>query len=310
MNQVGQVAVQSIKRRWLVGCLSLSIGGPVMACCLFGLISVVLPELDKLSSGDQSADSPLLLLMLGVGLIAGMLIIPAISMAFIIQKRANMLDSIFLPIGLQGSMYMIVGRHYWGLLNNRAVDIYIYRGPTLELRVSANSQTRVQILPQKTIPVQISGVLNKRPMQINDMLLSEYAVYAEDETWTKQLLTQPNLPEILQSLMAGHADWAIFRHVEIQPNEVLLYLHRSKQLFVKADQFTAVQAWLNDLAALASLLEALPPPLIQAEAIQGVSRTERQKRSKFLLTAVLAILIVLPICLIGVGVLTYFLVSQ
>jgi nitric oxide reductase large subunit len=71
-----------------------------------------------------------------------------------------------------------------------------------------------------------------------------------------------------------------------------------------------VQAWLNDLAALASLLEALPPPLIQAEAIQGVSRTERQKRSKFLLTAVLAILIVLPICLIGVGVLTYFLVSQ
>jgi hypothetical protein len=109
--------------------------------------------------------------------------------------------------------------------------------------------------------------------------------------------------------MTGHADWAIFRHVEIQPNEVLLYLHRSKQLFVKADQFTAVQAWLNDLAALASLLETLPPPLIQAEAIQGVSRAERQKRSKFLLTAVLAILIILPICLIGVGVLTYFLVS-
>jgi hypothetical protein len=263
MNQVGQVAIQSINRRWLVGCLSLSIGGPVMACCLFGLISVVLPELDKLSSGNQSADSPLLLLILGVGLIAGMIIIPAISMGFVIQKRANMLDSIFLPLGLQGSMYMIVGRHYWGLLNNRAVDIYIYRGPTLEIRVSAHSQTRVQILPQKTIPVQISGILNKRPMQINDMLLREYAVYTEDETWTKQLLTQPSLPEILQSLMTGHADWAIFRHVEIQPNEVLLYLHRSKQLFVKADQFTAVQAWLNDLAALASLLETLPPPLIQ-----------------------------------------------
>lgn len=309
MNQLGQVAIQSIKRRWLVGCLSLSIGGPVTACCLLGLISVVLPELDKLGSGNQSADSPLLLLILGVGLIAGMIIIPAISMGFVIQKRANMLDSIFLPLGLQGSMYMIVGRHYWGLLNNRAVDIYIYRGPTLEIRVSAHCQTRVQILPQKTIPVQISGILNKRPMQINDMLLREYAVYAEDETWTKQLLTQPSLPELLQSLMTGHADWAIFRHVEIQPNEVLLYLHRSKQLFVKADQFTAVQAWLNDLAALASLLETLPPPLIQAEAIQGVSRAERQKRSKFLLTAVLAILIILPICLIGVGVLTYFLVS-
>jgi hypothetical protein len=276
MNQVGHVAVQNIKRRWLVGCLILLIGGPVMACCLVGLFTFVLPELDKFVSSDPSGNPPLLLLVLGVILIAGMIIAPSIAMGFVIQRRANMLDSIFLPLGLQGSMYMVVGHHYWGVINHRAVDVYIYRGPTMEIRVYAKSKARVQILPGKSLPVQISGVVKKQPMQGTHPQMSAYAIYADDEAWTQQLLAQPGMPEILQSLMAGHADWAVFRHVEIQPNEVLLYLHRSKQIFVKADQFIAVQAWISSLAALATLLEALPDPTIEAEPNRGLSREERQ----------------------------------
>lgn len=309
MKQVGHVAVQDVKRRWWVGCLSLVIGVPLVACCLFGLLAVVLPELDKFASSDQSANLPLLLLVIGMILIAGMIIVPVIAMWFVIQRRANMLDSIFLPLGLQGAMYMMVGRHYWGDINGRAVDVYIYRGPTMEIRISSRGRARVQILPGDSLPVQISGVLNKHPMQTNAAQMAGYAIYADDEAWAQQLLAQPGLPDILQSLISGHADWAIFRHVEIQPGEVLLYLHRSKQMFVKANQFTAVQAWIGSLTALAETLEALPDPAIPAEPIHGISREERQKRSKFLLVAVLGILILLPVCLIGVGVLAYFLVG-
>jgi len=188
MNQVGHVAVQNIKRRWLVGCLILLIGGPVMACCLVGLFTFVLPELDKFVSSDPSGNPPLLLLVLGVILIAGMIIAPSIAMGFVIQRRANMLDSIFLPLGLQGSMYMVVGHHYWGVINHRAVDVYIYRGPTMEIRVYAKSKARVQILPGKSLPVQISGVVNKQPMQGTHPQMSAYAIYADDEAWTQQLV--------------------------------------------------------------------------------------------------------------------------
>jgi hypothetical protein len=303
MNQVGHVAVQSLKRRWWVGCLTALMGGPAMACCLLGLFAVVLPELDRFASSDLSANLPGLLLVLGVTLIAGMIVVPAVAMWVVIRRRANMLDSIFLPLGLQGSMYMLVGRHYWGVVHGRVVDVYIYRGPTMEIRVYAASKTRAQILPGESLPVRIGGVLNKQPMPVAHPQMRGYAIYADDETWMQQLLAQRGMPEIMQTLLAGYADWAIFRHVEIQPNEVLLYLHRSKHMWIKADQFVAAQVWIGSLAALATALETLPDPAIQAGPNRGLSREERQKRSKVLLAGVLGIVVLLPICLIGVGIL-------
>ena len=310
MNQVGQVVIQNTKQRLWVGCLTLLIGVPLIACCLLAFFSVVLPELETVNAGNQSGSMPMLLLGLGIVLVLIMLLVPIIAVGFVTQKRARMLDSIFRPFGLQGQMYLLIGRHYWGEVDGRRVDIYLYRGPTLEIRLSSHSKTRVQIYSDKALPSKISGFLHKNPMLLDKTPWADYAVYAEDENWTRVLMNQPAMPEIIHSLMNNNQDWAIFRHVEIQPDEVLLYLHRSKELFIRAGQFSTVQTWLKNLADLAAAAEMLPAPSVQSTPLPGLSHQEREKKSKFLLIAVLTILIGLPICLVGIGILAYFLAQN
>lgn len=309
MNQIGNVVVTNTKRRALVGCLTLLIGVPIMACCLILLGTVVFPGLDTLAVGDNADILTYILPLVAVLLLFMLIVIPAGVFLFIIRNRAKILDSIFKPLGLQGEMYMLVGRHYWGNLAGRSLDVYINRGPTLEIHLSSHSQTRVQVLPTISLPVKISGVLNKRPMVISNPQLSKYAIYADDESWAQELFMDAAIISALQSLMFEHADWAIFRHVEIQPNDVLLYLHRSRQLFTKRDQFEAAQAWMKALQTVADKIDNQPAPGTKKLPAVNTSRQARQKKSKYLNYALIAILIGMPLCMVSIGILAYVLVS-
>ena len=309
MNQIGNVVVTDTKRRLLVGCLTLLVGVPIMACCLILLGTVVFPGLDSMAAGDNADMLSYILPLVGVLFLFMIIVIPVGVFLFITRNRAKMLDSIFQPLGLQGEMYMLVGRHYWGAIDGRSLDVYIYRGPTMEIHLSSQSQTRIQILPTVSMPVKISGVFNKHPMENLNPQLSKYAIYAEDESWAQALLSDIAVITALQSLMFEHADWAIFRHVEIQPNEVLLYLYRSKQLFTKRDQFKTVQAWMKALQTVADAIDSQPAPAKKTLPAKDTSRQARQKKSKYLNYALIAILIGMPLCMIGIGILAYLLVS-
>ncbi len=309
MNQVGQVVSQNIKHRLMVGCISLIIGVPVSVCCLLVLFTVVLPQMESLSMNGQQSNIPLILLIAGGFVLSGLIILPVVVMFFVIRKRATMLDTVFFPLGFQGKMYLLVGRHYWGRFGDREVEIYIYRGPTMEIRILAQSRTRIQIIRKGTIPVKISGILQKNPLVLTNPQLSSYAVYADDEAWAQQFLSDLSIFPALESLMVGHVDWAVFRHLEIQPGQVTLFLHRSKNMYLNSGQFSAVQPWLIALSTLAARIESLAQPERNSQPVRGFSRAERLKRSQIQFVVILGILIGMPLCMVTLGILTYLLVS-
>lgn len=309
MNQVGQVVSQNIKHRLMVGCISLIIGVPVSVCCLLVLFTVVLPQMESLSMNGQQGNIPLILLIAGGFVLSGLIILPVVVMFFVIRKRATMLDTVFFPLGFQGKMYLLVGRHYWGRFGDREVEIYIYRGPTMEIRISAQSRTRIQIIRKGTIPVKISGILQKNPLVLTNPQLSSYAVYADDEAWAQQFLSDTSIFPALESLMIDHVDWAVFRHLEIQPGQVTLFLHRSKNMYLNSGQFSAVQPWLIALSTLAARIESLAQPERNSQPVRGFSRAERLKRSQIQFVVILGILIGMPLCMVTLGILTYLLVS-
>jgi hypothetical protein len=310
MSEIGIAVVQHTKRRLLIGCLTILIGLPLMACCLFLIITVLLPTIDNLyTAGDQNIST---IFIIGIGLIVifGMLSVPLVAFLIITRRRTTILDAIFKPLGLQGQMYMLNGRHYWGNIAGREVDFYIYRGPTLEIRLSAHTQTRVQIMPRNSLPANIAGMLDKNPIQTQDPALAGYSIYPSDERWAQTLLAEPDAIKAIQDLMTQHNEWALFRHVEIQTGEVLLYLNRSRQLFVNLQQFNAIPFWLSALQTLANIAEAQPEPQIKTQPMIANSRQVRQKKNKILNYILLFILIGMPICLFLIGVLAYFLVSM
>ena len=309
MNQVGDVVLQNTKRRLFVGCLSALIGFPLMVCCLVLIFSLVLPQLDRLAAGSQTDLLPVVLVGIGVLIIFVLLVGPVILYIILIRNRANLLDEAFQPYDLKGSMYMLVGRHYWGTFSGRDLDMYIYRGPTMEIHLSSQNHTRLQILPNTSLPVKVSAILNKDPIQLPAGLSENYAVYAEDVDWAQKLFLNEEINNALKSLLFEHADWAIFRHIEIHPDRILLYLHRSKKLFTNINQFSAVDAWIHSMQTISAIIEDMPEPAITFPPAKTMSREYKQKLSKTQLMIILGILIGLPLCLLAVGVLAYLLVS-
>jgi hypothetical protein len=309
MNQIGNVLVQGTKRRLYVGCLTVLIGIPMIICGFIFLFTVVLPGFDEIIKNGNEEIVPVLLLGLAVILIFLFLGLPTLIYILQIRSRAKRLDAIFFPVGLKGELYLIVGRHYWGSINGRDIDIYIYRGPSMEIHISANTNTRVLVLPNKTLPVKISGIFNKQPMQTAAAEYEKYSLYPDDENWAKQLIQQKDTLSLFDSLVYEHADWAIFRHLEIQSDRIMLYLHRSKNLFTNLNDFSAAATWLKSLYELAEIVENLPAPSHITQPVLAYSRSNRRNTNKIQLYVILFILICIPIACIGVGVLTYLLVS-
>ncbi len=309
MNQAGKIVSSTIKNRLITGCLSLMIAVPVLGCFFGLLFFVVFPTIDQMIANGQGENFPIFLAVFGILLLFGMILVPALAVTFVIQRRARMLDSIFVPLGLEGKMYLLVGRHYWGEIAGRPVEIYFYRGPTLDIRVGAYSGTKLQILPKTTIPVKIGQSFQKAPLAFSDPGMEKFAVYAEDEVWAKQFLADFRLIPLIDSLLYGHTDWAIFRHLEISPDQVTLLFYRSKNFLVAKEQFSAVQTWLQDLAGLAERIESLPKPALILSPNPIMSRESRLKRSQIQFIIILALIIGLPICFLGIGLLTFLLVS-
>ena len=311
MNQVGNVIVQNTKRRFLIGCLSALIGLPLMACCLFFIATVVFPALDKMAASSEVDAGSMGLIIVGISILLmfGLVAFVVAIMGFVVFRRARALDAVFIPLGFTGKNYMIYGRHYQGQFGGKEVDIYIYRGPTLEIRMRSTVKTRVQITGKGSLPVAVAGMFKKEPLQIDDPIMEPFSVYPMDEAWAINLLKDNRVGQAIRVLMTHSAEWALFRHVEIQPGEVLLYIYRTKTLFTNLNQFQNIQPWLQALQVLAESAENQPESEKIAQPTSATSREARQKRSKILFYAVLFILLGMPLCFIAIGGFAYLMAT-
>ena len=275
MRDMASVFAAGTTRRLLIGCISAAVGLPAVACCLGLIFTVLFPALDGFVAGGKENTG--LFAMLGVGLVAlvGLIGIPLVVMVVLTLRRARMLDATFTPIGLTGKSYMLSGRHYQGQIGGRQVDVYIYRGPTVEIRLQASVQTSLLAVPKGSLPTSVAWVFDRQPLATSDPALGAFSIFPQDKTWTGSLLADPRSGDAIQTLLTLGADWAIFRRVEIQPGEVILYLYRSHKLFGNSIDLNAAPAWLSALKMLAQVAESQPAPEVTGQPVKASSRQSR-----------------------------------
>jgi hypothetical protein len=318
MRDTLSVFASGTKRRLMIGCISTLVSLPIVACCLALLITLGFPALDSLAAGGNGNTT--LWVILGVGLVAlvGLIGIPLVVLVVLTLRRARALDAVFTPMGLSGRSYMLTGRHYQGEIGGRQADVYIYRGPTVEIRLQAAVRAKLLVVPKGSLPTSMARVFDRQPVTTGDPALGAYSIYSQDRAWADSLLADLRIGGAIQTLMTLGADWAIFRRVEIQPGEVMLYLYRSRRMFGNSLDLIAAPAWLNALRLLAQVAESQPVSEVTGEVAAEVtaqpgyvsSRQVRQKRSNFLGYAIAFLVFIMPLCFIAIGVIAYLVVTM
>jgi hypothetical protein len=183
------------------------------------------------------------------------------------------LDAAFVPMGLPGKVYLWNGRQYHGVLNGRQVDVYFYRGPSLEIYIASQLHTRLGIGLKGRINQFASNRLNLPELVMGDPRLAHLGIFSLDEGWGRELLSQsPAMEAILRlTLLQPGLE---FRNLLFQPEAVKFQLHH-----INIDTITPenLHAWVSDLTELIRIAEALPLPHVtdKATAMENKARLRR-----------------------------------
>ncbi len=197
-----------------------------------------------------------------------------------VRRRAAQLDAAFTPLGLTGKAYLWNGRQYHGQVNGRQVDAYFYRGPSLDIYLASPLNTRLGIGLKGRFSEPSSGRYSLPEQAVSEPTLSHLAFYPLDARWSHDLLANLIAREAILRLTTPLSSLE-FRNLLFQPEAIQLQINRIDPGSITTQN---VQAWLNDLAILAKLAEALPAPSLTAIA-SPMERRTRLNRSAFTLPA-------------------------
>jgi len=230
------------------------------------------------------------------------------AVGWTLLRRKRWLDSVFVPLGLAGRGYMLTGRQYQGVVEEREVTVRFYRGPTLDLHVSTPLQTRVGIGSRSQVGLAVAGMFNRQPMEFADPGMDAFSIFPLDEDWTASLLAHPGARRLILRLMTAGDSWALMQQVYLQPGMFYLRLHRNKNLFKYTITPEEARQWLDDLMALARVAEGLPAPQVTAKETPA-EQLIRSGRITSIVWIVLALALGIPLCLLTIGGAIFFLVS-
>lgn len=268
---------------WLVGLLR-SLGLQVLIAalviplaCVFIFIPLYIVQNNRFSAMTD-------MLILGVSMGSFLFIILGGSFgvgAWMVLGRKNRLDAAFTPLGLAGKMYLLNGRQYHGQIGGRQVDVYFYRGPALDVYVSANLKTRLGIGSKDSVGNFVAGLINRTPLPLADPDLARFNVFPLDETWGRAVVLDPTARAALLALLADESALEM-RQVVIQPGAILLRRYRGAQTAITPEN---ARQWVNQLLTLARAAENLPPPQQTIEPTPLEEKT-RVNRNAFILPAI------------------------
>ncbi|HEX7557002.1 MAG TPA: hypothetical protein VF338_10295 [Leptolinea sp.] len=281
-----------IKQNLVVGCLTVLIALPLVG----GFFWFLTIGLDQLPRDQISVTSPIFKILLFSGLILLSEAIPFLIVYIVIRRRSRQLDQIFLPLGFTGSNYMIQGRHYQKRLNEHYIDIYIFRGPTVEIWFSVPVDGAFRCFLTSSIPVSIANGLQKESYRSDNNALKPYVFYPAENTWLPKFLDELTVAEAVNSLMSTGADWAIFKRLELIPGELIFNLYKSRLWNLYPLVPDEISAWIQQLALLAEELQAFDLPKVAA-TIATERTLSRIKMDKLLTNIVLFFVLDLP-CII------------
>jgi len=262
---------------WGAGC-GQSLLIRLFAAALVGLAMLVCIGLAAIVPLPAGVDRQMVLLLAFMAAVLGSIALTLVGAVGVVVWRGRRLDAAFAPLGLTPSQYLLNGRQYHGQVNGRQVDIYFYRGPTLDVHVGTPLRTRLSIGRRDRVGLALAGLANRQPLPLADPQLANLAVFPLDAAWAQGVLAEPAVRDLVLRLMDDTAPGAgafEIRQLLLQPEALLLRHYRTRAGGQTAE---AVRGWLNDLSALLRLLETAPPPTATAEA-GGLERTLRSDRN-------------------------------
>ncbi len=172
-----------------------------------------------------------------------------------IRRRAVLLDAAFAPAGLHGKPYLLNGRQYKGEFKGQSVTILFYRGPTLEITLSAGMKNRLTVGTRDDPGFTLARQFKVSPIETGDPAYRDLAVSTADPVWGRELLGDPAARELFLRLLFVGADGVRpyeLRQVVFQPGAVVLRLVRPE---LKSITPASALSWLHDLDELVSIAE-------------------------------------------------------
>ncbi|NLF49826.1 MAG: hypothetical protein GX577_01690 [Leptolinea sp.] len=293
MRDVGDIYVSGIKRRFYIGCLTAIIGLPCLGGFFWFLLNsqgFEMEGMDALSPTSITIAAVILSILIGVA-------IPAVLSVFLIKRRADQFDAIFLPLGFTGSMYLLNGRQYHRVDGNTQISIYIFRGPTVEVRVTAPVNAEFRVLQEKSLPAAIGSSLKSHGIRSTEPELDSFVFYPADSGWLPHFIQNQNVARAINLLMSGGAEWAIFRRLELQPGELSLHLNRSREWKSFPISPSEVVTWIRQMTVLSDELQAEGLPKADLTVASDRLKT-KQGLNVFVMVVILSILVALPLCVI------------
>lgn len=271
---------------------------PAAGCCICAPLFAV-------TSLDLGKTGTFLALVIPIGgFLFAAFAIPGAILARRLMASNKILDEMFLPLGLEGRRYVLMGRQYHGEIEGREVDVYYQPAQgghsispaKLTVYVSCGAQVSVGIGTADSLRKAAASWLGKTPIQNEQPGWEQREVYAKDETWARSLLADARAAASLLRLSEAPGRYEL-RNMLIQPGYLSLQLVNPALLTPEA-----AQTWLHDLQQVAGVAEALPPPAQPEEAtsLEEMMRTNRDRFTRPMLIGmviVLAPLVILTILL-------------
>ncbi|MFC1936816.1 hypothetical protein ACFLYP_04030 [Chloroflexota bacterium] len=293
MKRLGQTWLKDMQRGCLYRWISVLIVIPLFCVC----IGVPLFFANRPGVTEQEA----LWIMVIPGALFLLLILggtPAI-LIISIRRRANWLDTVFLPMGLEGRSYTLTGRQYHGRVRGREVDVFFARGPLFKMHISTDLKTRVGVSDAESVSLTLAGIFKKEPLDMPELERHNLVAFAHEDDWAAELIRDHQAVRIMDELI--HEDNPfIFRQIHLTARDIMFYQYRSTAMWGFTIEPDQARNWFNQLMRLLEIMEGLPAPREELEE----SETERQVRSGEFKTggitaAIIIALIAMSLCALG-----------
>lgn len=256
------------------GGLSSAASGCLLQAALFSLAGVLMVGgvlVGRFAPLPRGVDRQMVVLASTVGGCMLALLVTVVAAVVIIRRRNARLDEAFRAVGCTSSAVGLVGRHFTAQAAGRRLDGYFSKGPQIEIYLSSSCSTRLAVGAQTAVGGVIRAVAGVQPLQLADPAYQGLVATAAEPWWGQGALSQPPVREAITRLARASGGYNV---VLVQPGSVALFCR-----YLSLDEVTGerVSAWVRDLGALASAIEALPPPQHpqQESAMQQRLRTGR-----------------------------------
>jgi hypothetical protein len=182
-----------------------------------------------------------------------------------VRRRAAKLDALFVPLGLEGKAYQSFFRQYHGVVYGRQIDVYLRRGPVLEMDLATSVRTRLGVTGPQSDTRFFAELAGRQPLALADPELAALDVFALDETWARALMADSSATDALRRLTAPGSTIFTRQHVLLRPGALTLFLSGNRRLFGLDVTVEQARLWVDDLARVVQAAEALPATTTTAD---------------------------------------------